>query len=231
MFSDVLFLLGQVEHTNGTELQACTMTEEANVTCFVEHTGMVTMVNCIWIIVTSVGSNVMSLTSFLDVAIDDNFSVNGNGDVVALNTNFLFAPFTKRLVLDALCRDDAIHGAMHLIFAQTSIDGVIVVENLHFAHTVVSCIDAHRGTDADTIVHARTQEAELEAEDEVTIFLLGIEVALVAVIGRNVDAAVDGHITHLVAHEVVKIRTVEEELKALLLFLVGEDVGFNWFHL
>ena len=106
-----------------------------------------------------------------------------------------------------------------------------MVEYLHFAHAIVGSIDAHRGADAHAVVHARTQEAELEAEDEVAVFLLGVEVALVAVVGGDVDATVDGHVAHLVAHEVVEVRAVEEELKALLLLFVGEDVRLHGLHL
>ena len=82
----------------------------------------------------------MTLAGFLDVAIDDDFAIDRNGDVVALHTDFLFAPLAKGLVLDALGRDDTIDGAMHLILTKASIDGVVVVENLAFAHAVVGCI-------------------------------------------------------------------------------------------
>ena len=169
----------------------------------------------------------MSLAGFLDVAVHDDFAVHGDGDVVALHADFLLAPLAQRLVLDALGGNHAIDGAVHLILAQTGIDGVVVVEDLHLAHAVVGSIHAHRGADAHAVVHARTQEAELEAEDEVAILLLRVQVALVAIVGRHVDAAVDGHVAHLVAHEVVEVRAVEEELEALLLLFVGENVGLN----
>ena len=73
------------------------------------------MVNGIGVVVAAVGSHVVSLAGFLDVAIDDDFAIDGNGDVVALHTDFLFAPLAQRFVLDALGGNDTIDGAVYLI--------------------------------------------------------------------------------------------------------------------
>ena len=113
------------------------MTEETNVARLVEHAGMVAMVNGVWIVVTAVGSYIVSLTGFLDVAIHDDFTIDSNSDVVALHSDFLLAPLAKRFVLDTLGGNDTIDGAMYLILAQTSIDRVIVVKNLTLAHAIV----------------------------------------------------------------------------------------------
>lgn len=128
------------------------MTEETDVSRLVEHSGMVPVVNGIGIVFTSVGRYVMSLAGFLDIAIHDDFTIDGNGDVVALYADFLFAPLAQRLVFDALGWDDAIDGAVHLIFTKASIDGVVVVKYLALAHTIVGSIDTHRSTDTHTIV-------------------------------------------------------------------------------
>ena len=200
------------------------MTEETDVTGLVEHTGMVMVVNGIGVVVASVGSYIVTLAGFLDVAIYNYLAVNGNGNVVALNADFLLAPFAQWLVLDTLGGYNTIYGAVNLIVAQTCIDGVVVIQNLTFAHTIVSSINTHRSTDTNTVVYTRAQEAELEAEDEVAILFLGIEVALVAVVGCYVDATVDGHITYLVTYEVVEIGSVEQQLEALCLFLVGKNI-------
>ena len=72
---------------------------------------------------------------------------------------------------------------MNLILAQTGIDGIVVVKNLTLAHTIVSSINTHRGTDTHTIVYTWAQEAELEAIDEVAVLLVGVEVARAAIVG------------------------------------------------
>lgn len=89
---DFLFLLREVEDADGTKLQAGAVAEEADVTRLVEHARMVLMVNGIGIVLRAVGSHVVSLAGLLDVAIDDDFAIDGNGDVVALHAYFLFAP-------------------------------------------------------------------------------------------------------------------------------------------
>ena len=200
------------------------MTEETNVAGLVEHTGVVAMVNSVGVVVASVGSYIVALASFLDVAIHNNLAINGNGDVIALNADFLLAPLAQRLVLDTLGRDNTVNGAMNLVLAQASIHGSIVIQNLALAHTIVSCVYTHRSTDTHTIVNTWAQEAELETEDEIAILFLGVQVALVAVVGCYVDAAVDGHITYLVTYEVVKVGTVEQQLEALCLLLVGKNI-------
>ena len=200
------------------------MTQESNVTGLVEHTGMVAMVNGIGVGVAAIGSYIMSLASFLDVAVYDNLAVNSNGDVVALNADFLLAPLAQRLVLDTLGRDDTINGAVTLILAQAGIHRSVVIQNLALAHTLVGSIYTHRSTDTHTIVDTWAQEAELEAEDEVAILLLCVEVALVAIVGCYIDATVNGHITNLVTNKVIQIGTIELQLEALLLFLVRKNI-------
>lgn len=196
------------------------MTEETDMAGLVEHAGMVAVVNGIGVVVAAVGGYVVALAGFPDVTVYYDFAVNGYGDVVALNTDLFLAPLAQGLVLDALGGDDTVNGAVNLIFAQTGIHGCVMVQYLALAHALVGGIHAHGGTDAYAVVDTGAQEAELEAEDEVTVFLLGIEVALVAVVGGYVDASVDGHIAYLVAYEVVQVGTVEQQFEALRLLLV-----------
>ena len=73
------------------------MTEETDVTGLVEHTGMVVVVNGVGVVVASVGSYIVALASFLDVAIYNYLAVNSNGNVVTLNADFLLAPLAQRL--------------------------------------------------------------------------------------------------------------------------------------
>lgn len=227
--TQVLLLLtlgsfAEVQNADVAELQAGTMTQETDVTGLVEHTGMVLVVDGVGVVVAAIGSYIVALASFLDVAINDNLAINGNSDVVALNTDLLLAPLAQRLVLDTLGRDNTIYRAVNLIFAQAGIHGCVVIQNLALAHTIVSGIYTHRSTDTYTIVNTWAQEAELEAEDEVAILLGGVQVALVAIVGCYVDATVDGHITNFVTNEVIQVGTVEQQLKALSLLLIGKDI-------
>ena len=104
-----LFLLREVEYTDSAELEACAMSEETDVACLVEHAWVVLVVNRVGVVVAAIGGYIMSLASFLDVAIYDDFAIHGNGDVVALNTDFLFAPLAQRLMLDTLGGDNTIN--------------------------------------------------------------------------------------------------------------------------
>ena len=74
--------------------------------CLVEHAGMVFVVNSVGVVVAAVWSYVVSLAGLFDVAIDNDFAIDGHGNVVALHADFLFAPFAKWFVLDALGWND-----------------------------------------------------------------------------------------------------------------------------
>ena len=77
------------------------------------------MVNGVGVVLAAFGRHVVTLTGFADVTIDDDFAVEGDGDVVAFSANLLVVPRAQRLVLVALGRDDAIDRAVNLIFTQT----------------------------------------------------------------------------------------------------------------
>ena len=74
-----LLFLREVEHADSTQFQAGTMAEEADVARLVEHARVIVVVNRVRIVVASVGSNVVTLAGFLDVAIDDDFAINRYG--------------------------------------------------------------------------------------------------------------------------------------------------------
>ena len=107
---------------------------------------------------------------------------------------------------------------MHLIFAQVLVDRCIVVENLDF-HAFVSRIHTHRRTDTHAIVHAFLHEAELKAEDEIAIFLLGIEVASIAIIGTHTDSTIHRHIVDGISDPLAHVLAIEEHFKTFLGFL------------
>ena len=132
------------------------MTEETDVARLVEHAGVVLVIYSVGIVVAAVGGNIVTLAGFLDIAVQNNLAIYGNCDVVALYANLLLAPFAQRLVLDALCRNDAIDRAVYLILAEAGIDGVVMVQNLHLTHALVGSINTHRSTDTYTIVDTRT---------------------------------------------------------------------------
>ena len=97
-----------------------------------------------------------------------------------------------------------------------------MIENLNLAHGVVSGINTHRSADSDTIIDTLAEEAELETIDEVAVFLLRVEVAGAALVGTHIDGSVDRNITFKVSLPFVKVGSVEEHLKALLLLLSSE---------
>ena len=164
----------------------------------------------------------MSLTSLADITVEDDFTVHRHLDAVALHHDFFGVPSTQLREDDTFGRNDAIHRTMYLIFAQILVDRCIMVENLDF-HTLVSCIHTHRSTDADTIVHTFLHEAEFETEDEITVFLLCIKIAVTTIMGTDIDDSIHRHIVNLVTCPLVQVFTVEQHFETFLGFLVRQD--------
>ena len=177
---------------------------------------MALMVNGIRIRLSGLGGHIVALTGFADVAVDKDFAIQGDGNVVALCADLLVVPLAQRLMLDALGRNDAVDRAVDLIFAQALVDGIVVVEDLNL-HAFIGCIHALAGADAHTVIDTRTHEAELEAEHEIGVFLGRIEIALRAVLGTYIDGAVDGHVGVLGSRPLVEVCAIEEEFEASLL--------------
>ena len=81
--------VAQIEHTHVAELNARAMAAEADIAVLVEQSRMVLVVNRIWVVVRTVGRNVMSLAGFAYVSVEYYLAVHGNRDVVAHNADFL----------------------------------------------------------------------------------------------------------------------------------------------
>ena len=143
---------------------------------------MVPVIDGVRIRFTAGRSHVMTLAGCSDIAIDNDLSVDRDLDAVAFDADLFSAPFAERLVHYPLCRNHAINGSMDLIFAEICIHGRVMVEYLHLAHSVIGGIHSHGSPHANAVVHAFTKETELETIDEITVFLLGIEVAGAAIV-------------------------------------------------
>ena len=91
VYSAAAFFLAvaQIEHTHVAELNARAVAAEADVAVLVEQSRMVLVVNRIWVVVRTVGRNVMSLAGFAYVSVEYYLAVHGNRDVVAHNADFL----------------------------------------------------------------------------------------------------------------------------------------------
>ena len=68
------------------------MTAEADEAFFVEEAGMALVVNGVGVGLSGFGSHIVALASLADIAIDEDFAIQGDGDVVALGTDFLVVP-------------------------------------------------------------------------------------------------------------------------------------------
>ena len=80
---------------------------------------------------------------------------------------------------------------------------------------MIGGVDAHGGAYADAVVDALSVEGEFESQDEISVLLLGVEVARSAVLRRHVDRSVDGDVVGGVPGPLVHRRTVEEHLEAV----------------
>lgn len=66
------------------------------------------MIDGVWVGASTIRSHVVSLACLTKVSVKDNFSVNGNLDIVSLDDDFFAAPLTYRFVLEPLGRDDTV---------------------------------------------------------------------------------------------------------------------------
>ena len=88
---------------------------------------MVPVVDGVRIVVASVRGHIMSLAGGADVSIHDYLAVDRDLDAVALNTDFLGAPLSQRLVDNPLCGDDALDGTMDLVLAKVGVHRGVMV--------------------------------------------------------------------------------------------------------
>ena len=114
---------------------------------------------------------------------------------------------------------NAVDGTVLLVGHQTVVYRIVVVENLYL-HAVVGGVGAEIGSHAHAVVHSRSVETEIEAQHEVAVLLLCVEVAAAAIVCRDVYVAVLRYVVGGVALPFIERTAVEQHLVALLL-LVG----------
>ena len=183
---------------------------------------MIAVVDGVRILLSTFGSHVVALACLADVGVDDDLTVDGNLDVVALHYDLLLAPLAERLVNDPLGRNDAINGAVYLILVEVGIHGSVMVKDLTLAHCIVCSVDVERGTDTHAVVHAFFKETELETIDEVPVLLLGIEVS--AEVRIDVDGTVHGSVSLDVTYSSCEVLAVEQEHEALCNLLGSQRI-------
>ena len=106
----LLLLVGERKDADVAELEAAAVAAEADVSAFVEHSGMVAVVNGVGV-GAAVGGDIVALACFADVAVHNYLSVDCDGDVVTYDLDLLIFPFSEGLVDDPLGRDDTVDGA------------------------------------------------------------------------------------------------------------------------
>ena len=136
----------------------------------VKEAGMRLMVQGIWIAAATLRRNIVALAGSAEVCTQNLLAIEHNNNAVARHPDFLLAPLTKRPVLHALSRCQPVCRTMDLIIRQPFINGGIVIQYLHLAHSVVGRILAHRRANANTIIHPCLGEAEFKAENKVAVF-------------------------------------------------------------
>ena len=208
------------------------MTAETDIAFLIIKAGMIVVVERIRIVIAPVGCNVVTLSDFANIDIGHHLAVNSDSDAVADGFNFLGMPLTDWAEIDMLRHSNAIDTPMLLVRMKAGevivislIDGVVMVENLYF-HAFVSGINAcdiAAGAYADAVVDSRFVEEELKAEYEVAVVLFGIEIAVSAILGSDVNVAVLRHVVRHIAVEIFERAAVEKELEALFSLLGAES--------
>ena len=101
-------VLLQLLNTDIAVLQALAVTQQTDVTCLVEKAGVVEFINGVGVLVATLGVYVATLAGGADVTINDNHTINGNLNTVALDVNLLGVPLAQCAPLDTLGGDNAI---------------------------------------------------------------------------------------------------------------------------
>lgn len=182
-------VLAEVKDAYVAEFYARSVAAETDVAVFIEEADVIFMIRGIRIFFRPVGRYVVSLTCLADVAVGNHLPVDCDGNMVADGADFLGVPLLDGTKVEVLGDKDAVDGTMLLIVEEAFVNGVIVIKYLYF-HTVVGRIDILFCADADTVVHARHVEEEFEAENEITVFFIGVKISAASVIGGDVDIAV-----------------------------------------
>ena len=123
-------------------------------------------------------------------AVENHLAVYRHGDAVSHGAYLLDVPCSQGREFHAFGRDNSVDRSVLLVYAQVLVDRSVVVEHLNL-HAVIGGVDAHGGADADAVVDALSEsKREFESQDEITVLLLGVEVARSAVLRRHVDRSV-----------------------------------------
>ena len=199
------------------------MPAEADVAFLVEKTWVVVVVYGVWIMVATIGCNVVTLAGFTDITVENHVSINGDSDVITHGTYLFTVPLAHRTEVHMLRNNDTIHRAVLLILAQSGIDGRIMIEHLYL-HSFVGSVDTFTGADTNTIVHTLLEEAELKAIYEIAVGLIRIKIATRAISGTHIDCTIIGNIVGLVAKPLVETLSIKQEFEALLLLLRRESI-------
>ncbi|CCZ95761.1 unknown [Alistipes sp. CAG:53] len=175
---------------------------------------MVLVVHGVGVVFPAVGGHVVALAGLPDVSVENHLAVYRHGDAVSHGAYLLDVPCSQGREFHAFGRDNSVDRSVLLVYAQVLVDRSVVVEHLNL-HAVIGGVDAHGGAYADAVVDALSVEGEFESQDEITVLLLGVEVARSAVLRRHVDRSVDGDVVGGVPGPLVHRRTVEEHLEAV----------------
>ena len=204
------------------------MAEEADISLFIEHSGMIAVVYGERIDCAAVRCDSVALASFAYVTVDYVLAVDSHLYVIAVDTNFFCRPFSERLMDNPLGRNDAIDRTMDLIFAKVRINRSVMVEYLYLAHAVIGGVYSCRGTDTDSVVDARTEETEFKTEDEVFVLFLGVEIVLSTENGRNVNRATNRSVAVKISVPAGHVHSIEKEFESFGCLLWIEDSGDLW---
>lgn len=101
-------LFGKVEDTDVAETDACPVAAETDMSALVEHSRMVPVVDGVRVGAASIRSDIVSLAGLAQIAVKDNFTIQGHGDTVSHHLDFFLVPSPERLVYNTLRRNDTV---------------------------------------------------------------------------------------------------------------------------
>src|SRR5450631_3723147 len=96
----------------------------------------------------------LGLADHVEAGVQDDDTVQGNGDAAAVSPDLLFIPLAERLAVAGARRDGVVDRAVILLGTDLAgVPGVAIVEDLDF-HALVGSVAFVGGADADTVVGA-----------------------------------------------------------------------------
>ena len=148
----------------------------------------------------------------VEVGVDHGRAVDDDLDVPSLDRDLLGVPLPDRPQDAAARRHHAVDRAVVLVRLEAPVHRRAVLEDLEL-HPDVGGVALERGADAEPVVGGRGQ-LELEAEDEVGVLLLRVQVPPAA-LGTDDDLPVLGGVAGEVAGPALEVAAVEERPEAL----------------